>query len=129
MVKKIIFFFFFLTLFFTCQHKNQLTTEEYSDLFNQEFTGELAYETTSFVEKYWRVPGNTGFNKTIYKVAKQLENDGYVLEQNSTAKDLLTYRIETRHLDSPTWEPINATVSISGQKEPLLVYSDRKSVV
>ena len=113
------------------QVKSQETTAsiEYSDLFNQKFTGELAYETTSFVEKYWRVPGNTGFNKTIYKVAKQLENDGYVLEKNSTAKDHLTYRIETRHLDSPTWEPVDATVSIIGQKEPLLVYATNRNMI
>ena len=65
MFKKLIFFCFSLILFFGCQQKNQLIIEEYSGLFNQEFTGELAYEITSFVEKYWRVADNTGFNEII----------------------------------------------------------------
>ena len=31
----------------------------YFELFRPLYTGELAYETVDFVEKYWRVPGNT----------------------------------------------------------------------
>ncbi len=50
-----------------------LSSSNYTDVINQEFTGDLAFETTSFVEKYWRVVGNTGFNKSIYKIEEELK--------------------------------------------------------
>lgn len=120
---------FCVSFFFACQQDNQLKITEYSDVINQEFTGDLAYETTSFVEKYWRVVGNTGFNKTIYKIAKQLEKDGYVLEENATEKDVLTYRIETRPLKRPTWESVDATVTINGENEPLLSHATNRNMI
>ena len=120
---------FCVSLFFACQQDNQLKITEYSDVINQEFTGDLAYETTSFVEKYWRVVGNTGFNKTIYKIAKQLEKDGYVLEENATEKDVLTYRIETRPLKRPTWESVDATVTINGESTPLLTHATNRNMI
>ena len=129
MLKKPMLLLFCVSLFFACQQDNQLKITEYSDVINQEFTGDLAYETTSFVEKYWRVVGNTGFNKTIYKIAKQLEKDGYVLEENATEKDVLTYRIETRPLKRPTWESVDATVTINGESTPLLTHATNRNMI
>ena len=129
MLKKSITLFFCVSLFVACQQDNQLKTTEYSDTINQEFTGDLAYKTTSFVEKYWRVVGNTGFNKTIYKIAKQLEKDGYVLEENATDNDILTYRIEKRPLKRPTWESVDATVTINGEKTPLLTHATNRNMI
>jgi Zn-dependent M28 family amino/carboxypeptidase len=129
MFKKSIALLFCLSFLFACQQNNQLKTTEYSDTINQEFTGELAFETTSFVEKYWRVVGNTGFNKTIYKIATQLEKDGYVLEENATEKDVLTYRIETRPLKRPTWESVDATVTINGETTPLLAHTTNRNMI
>ena len=80
-----------------------LNTSNYFDVLNEEFTGDLAYETTSFVEKYWRVVGNTGFNKSVYKIAEELEKSGFVKEDSATSNDILTYRIEKRPLKNPTW--------------------------
>ncbi len=120
---------FCASFFFACQQDNQLKITEYSDVINQEFTGDLAYETTSFVEKYWRVVGNTGFNKTIYKIAKQLEKDGYVLEEDATEKEVLTYRIETRPLKRPTWESVDATVTINGENAPLLTHATNRNMI
>jgi aminopeptidase YwaD len=111
MLRKISAFILFTSLFMACQQSNELKTSEYSDVINQEITGKLAYETTAFVADYWRVVGNTGFNKSVYRIAEQLEKDGYVLEENATEKDVLTYRIETRPLKRPTWESVDATVT------------------
>ncbi len=112
-----------------CQQSNELKTSEYSDVINQEITGKLAYETTAFVADYWRVVGNTGFNKSVYRIAEQLEKDGYVLEENATEKDVLTYRIETRPLKRPTWESVDATVTINGEKIPLLQHATNTSMI
>ncbi len=116
MFKKYFILAFCVSLFVACQQNNELKTAEYSDVINKEFTGDLAFETTSFVEKYWRVVGNTGFNKSVYFIADQLEKDGYVLEEKATEKDKLTYRIEKRPLKRPTWESVDAHITINGEK-------------
>ena len=130
MSKKIFYFFTILVItFVSCKQTNEITTEEYFDVVNQELTGDLAYETTAFVEKYWRVVGNTGFNKSVYKIAEQLEKDGYVLEENATGEDFLTYRIETRPLKRPTWESVDATVTINGEEPPLLSHATNRNMI
>ena len=129
MFKKSILFIFFASFFIACQTNNELKTSEYSKVINQEFSGDLAYKTTSFVEKYWRVVGNTGFNKSVFFIAEQLEKDGYVLEENAIEKDILTYRIEKRPLKRSTWEPVDATVIINGEKKPLLTQSTNRNMV
>ena len=129
MFKKSILFIFCASFFIACQTNNELKTSEYSKVINQEFTGDLAYKTTSFVEKYWRVVGNTGFNKSVYFIADQLEKDGYVLEENATEKDILTYRIEKRPLKRPTWESVDAVVTINGEKEPLLAHTSNRNMI
>lgn len=92
----------------------------YFDLIRSEFKGDLAYETVAFVEQYWRVAGNTGFNHTVERISKQLEASGYVLEEKADANDRLTYRIETREMSRPTWEPVAASLQIVGSNELLL---------
>ena len=131
MRKHIIPFLLSIVLFINCK-KEQLEilyTTNYSDIINLEFTGDLAFETTSFIEKYWRVVGNTGFNKSIYKVAEELEKAGYILEENSTDTDILTYRIEKRPLKRPTWESVDATVLINGEKTPLLTHTTNRNMI
>ena len=130
MIKRALVLFILLTSIITaCNTNKQLKSSEYSDTINKEFTGDLAYETTAFVEKYWRVVGNTGFNKSIYQIANQLEKDGYVKEENATDKNILTYRIETRPLKRPTWESVDAVVTINGEKEPLLEHATNRNMI
>ena len=132
MFKKLIPFLFITILFINCKNDNTtiLSSSNYSDVINQEFTGNLAFETTSFVEKYWRVVGNTGFNKSIYKIEKELKKSGYTLEENATEKTVLTYRIEKRPLKKPTWESVNAVIEFEGKKEePLLSHSSNRNMI
>ena len=123
-----------LITFLICLAANLLSAQEqkenyYLDLINTQFTGNLAYETTAFVEKYWRVVGNTGFNKSIYFIAEQLEQAGFVLEEKAISKNRLTYRIEKRPLDNPTWEMVDASLSIEGDDRPLLVHATNSNMV
>lgn len=129
MFKRMLWAVIILFTFTACTSEKELKSTEYSAELNERFTGELAYETVAFVEKYWRVVGNTGFNKSIYKVAEQLEKAGYVLEENATESDILTYRIEKRPLKRPTWESVDANVSIDGQEEPLLTHSSNRNMI
>ena len=129
MLKKSIILIFCMGLFVGCQQNNEIKVSDYSDVLNKEITGDLAYETTSFVEKYWRVVGNTGFNKSIYWIAEQLEKDGYILETKATESDVLTYRIEKRPLKHPTWESVDATVAIKGDDIPLLSHKTNSNMI
>lgn len=95
-------------------------TQPYFNLVRPEYTGDQAYETVAFVEKYWRVAGNTGFNETVFLIAKKLEEKGYVLEENADQSTRLTYRIETRTMSQPTWEPVSARLELIGEEKPLL---------
>jgi hypothetical protein len=102
---------------------------DYFNIIRPEFTGNIAYETTAFVEKYWRVAGNTGYNKSVQYVAGELEKAGYVLRNRATDKNRLTYRIEKRPLENPTWEPIDAYVTLVGEQEPFLTYSKNRNMI
>lgn len=132
MFKNIIYFLLISFLFINCKKEQPevLSTLNYADVINKEFTGDLAYETTSFIEKYWRVVGNTGFNKSIYNIEEKLLKAGFVLEQNATENDVLTYRIEKRPLKKPTWESVNASIEIEGEKqESLLTHSTNRNMI
>ncbi len=67
MLKKSIIPLFVATFFINCKNEKplELNSTNSADIINQEFTGDVAFETTSFLEKYWRAAGNTGFNITI----------------------------------------------------------------
>jgi hypothetical protein len=103
-----------------CSQHAEKKMVDYFDIVRPEFTGKLAYETTDFVEDYWRVVGNTGFNKTIFLIADSLQAAGYVVEEKAKDSDRLTYRIEKRPMNYNTWEPVSASLQITGDTEPIL---------
>ena len=105
-------------------HLRRITTAVRS-----QFSGERALETVTFVERLWRVPGNTGFNASIAQVAGILERSGYVLEGRARPEDRLVYRIERRPMDRPTWEPLDASLSIAGQSAPLLRFASNRNML
>lgn len=127
----ILFFFsFVLTIQIQSQAINKRASQEtLEDLVLNNFTGDLAYETTAFVEQYWRVVGNTGFNESINFIANHLEAAGYILEEKASANDRLTYRIEKRALKNPTWEIVDANVRFSSDDMPLLTQATNRNMV
>lgn len=132
MLKKIVAFLLVSILIINCKKEGEvviLSTDNYSDVINKEFTGDLAYETTAFVEKYWRVVGNTGFNESVFNIAKNLEKAGFTLEEKATESNLLTYRIEKRPLKRPTWESVNANVKIKGDATYLLEHATNRNMI
>lgn len=122
----------FLSIFtVSCKpiEKQKLNSSNYSEVINNKFNGDLAFKTTAFIEKYWRVAGNTGFNNTIYRIENQLKNVGFIKEENASPTEALTYRIEKRPLKHPTWEPVNASVKIIGNNEFLLKYETNRNMI
>jgi hypothetical protein len=93
--------------------------KEYFDMLHERFNGDNALQTVAFVEQRWRLPGNKGFNESIYYVEKILQQAGFVNDTNKEASGPLTYRIEKRPMRRPTWEPVSAQLFIVGDNQPL----------
>ncbi|OBX24267.1 MULTISPECIES: M28 family peptidase [Bizionia] len=133
MIKKILFLCVFSVAFSSLTQaqsiKKQTTKESLEQTVITDFSGDLAYETTAFVEKYWRVVGNTGFNESINFIAKNLESAGFVLEEKSKPNNRLTYRIEKRPLKNPTWEMVDALVTFNSKEAPLLAHKTNRNMV
>ena len=129
MQRAIFSLFIFLILLNSCAQNDKNSSNDHLKTLNEEITGDLAFETTAFVEQYWRVVGNTGFNKSIYWVADYLEKAGYVNEDKATEDDILTYRIERRPLKRPTWESVDATLTIVGEETSLLSHDTNRNMI
>ena len=94
-----------------------------------EYSGEQALATTAFVAQYWRVPGNTGFDASIARVAAILDSAGFVPENRAAPAARLVYRIERRPMSRPTWDPVDASLTIVGQADPLLRYTTNRHML
>ncbi|MDX1769539.1 MAG: DUF4910 domain-containing protein [Arenibacter troitsensis] len=130
MTKIPLFLFISLIALSWAQTKNSaVTTDDYLDILRDNLSGEQAYETTAFIEQFWRVVGNEGFNKSIHKVAESLKAAGYVLEENASNADRFTYRLEKRPLHHPTWEIVDASISLVGENTPLVSFSSNRNMV
>ena len=115
----------------TAQAPRQIppAVQHYFDLIRPVFSGRKAYDQVSFMDQYFRWPGNTGFNASIRRVEDILKSAGYVEESNAKAGAVLTYRIEQRPLRSPAWEPVDASVTIAGEREPALAFATNRNML
>jgi hypothetical protein len=103
--------------------------KKYFKLLENTFNEQQAYNTVWFVEQRWRLAGNSGFNESIYQVEKILQQAGYKKETNGEATGTLTYRIEKRPMNRVTWEPVDASLYIVGDKEPLLQFRSNRNMI
>ncbi|MEO5799095.1 MAG: peptidase M28, partial [Gemmatimonadales bacterium] len=94
-----------------------------------EISGQRALATVAFVEQFFRLPGNRGFDASIDTVAKLLAKAGYVEQSKATAADRLTYRVESRPMRGPAWSPIDGSVTLVGQSQPLLVWATNHNML
>jgi len=131
MRNKILIAVFVSLTWVACGQKNseKVNTSDYYAMISPKFEGDLAFQTVAYVEKYWRIVGNAGFDSSIYKVTHGLEKAGYVVESNAQPEDRLVYRIEKRKMDKPTWEPVSSKLTIVGEEAPLLESSTNRNMI
>jgi aminopeptidase YwaD len=103
--------------------------DRYFQLVRAQYSGQRAYDVVAFMDQYFRLPGNTGFDASIDHVAGILRRAGYVREDSAVARDRLVFRIETRPRTQPAWDPIDATLAIVGQTRPLLAYATNRNLI
>ena len=113
----------------TAQNNSPSTIDTYYQLLRSSFHEDNAYQTVAYVEQRWRIAGNSGFNESIWQVEKILLQAGFKKEINDEADSPLTYRIEKRKMKSPTWEPISASLTLSGENEPVLQFTSNRNML
>lgn len=128
-MKKYLLLFLLFGLSHVATAQKSTTIDTYYPMLRGLFKGDNAYKTVEFVEKYWRIAGNTGFTQSIYHVEKILQAAGFTKEVNGEADGPLTYRIETRKMRRPTWEPVFSSLTIEGENKPLLESGTNRNMI
>ena len=105
------------------------TIAEYFEHVRDVYSGERARDVVAFVAPKWRQAGNRGFDASIHYLADLLERAGYVEEAAAGPDAMLTYRIEERPMDHPTWEPKDATLEIVGPEDPVLTWATNRNML
>ena len=82
-------------------------------------SGERAFRTVDYVQRYFRLPGNRGFDLAIDTVASLLRVAGYVDEATASPTARLVYRVESRPMRDLAWTPEGASITIVSQAAPL----------
>lgn len=77
--------------------------------------GDRAFRTVDYVQRYFRLPGNRGFDLAIDTVASLLRASGYVEEASAPSSARLVYRIESRSMPDMAWTPEGASITIVGR--------------
>ena len=129
MFKKNVLIVLICSLILSSCKSQSISNDTYFDIVRPSFTGEKAFETTAYVEQFWRIPGNTGFNNSIHRIIENLEAAGYINEDKVNENARLVYRLETRPMKGPTWEPVNAELSIVGNSQPLLKFDSNRNMI
>ena len=94
-----------------------------------ELSGARALSTVSFVEQFFRLPGNRGFDAALDTVAALLEQAGYVLESKASAATRLVYRMESRPMRAAAWTPDSASLTLGGRSQPLLRWATNHNML
>lgn len=91
--------------------------------------GNRAYRTVEYVQRFFRLPGNRGFDAAIDTVASLLRAAGYVREDSAPPSARFVYRIESRPMANPAWTPIGASLTIAGRPKPLQQFSTNLNMI
>lgn len=92
-------------------------------------SGERAFRTVEYVQRYFRLPGNHGFDAAIDSVASLLRAAGYVREDSAPPTARLVYRIESRPMRDPAWTPLDASITLAGRTVPLQAFATNMNMI
>jgi hypothetical protein len=91
--------------------------------------GDRAFRTVDYVQRYFRLPGNRGFDNAIDTVAALLRAAGYVREDSAPAGARLIYRVESRPMAQPAWTPLDARLTVAGRTSPLQAFATNLNMI
>src|SRR5829696_7319621 len=99
------------------------------DLARREYSGDSARAVVARMERWWRWPGNPGYDSSVALVESILRRAGYVPERGARSSDRLVYRVESRPMKEPAWHPVDAELSIVGESAPLLRFATNRNML
>lgn len=82
------------------------------------FSPDAMLDVVSFMQQYWRVAANPGYNASIDHIRMRLEAAGF--RAAATARDGLSLRIDEFASESPGWDHSEGSVWIGGSPTPVL---------
>jgi aminopeptidase YwaD len=94
-----------------------------------ELSGKKALSTVAYVEQFFRLPGNRGFDAALDTVAALLEQAGFVQESQANATNRLVYRMESRPMRAAAWSPDSASLTLGGRGAPLLRWATNHNML
>lgn len=92
-------------------------------------SGQNAWETVRFVEQFYRLPGNRGYDASIDTVVRLLETAGYRNEKLAGPGDRFTWRIEEQAMSQSAWSPLDASITITGTAQPLMTWAGNHNMI
>lgn len=107
----------------------QSATAPIAELVRPLYSGDRAKETVAYLDQFVRWPGNRGFDASIAHIAERLEAAGYVRDDSARSRAPLTYRIERYPMANPAWEPLDASLHIEGEMEPVLRFETNRNML
>ena len=109
--------------------QQQSATADIADMVRPLYDGERALETVAVLDQHVRWPGNRGFEISIDHIAERLQEFGYVLESDANDTDRLTYRVEEYPMGEPAWQPLEASITIDGEPQPVLEFASNRNML
>lgn len=96
---------------------------------HRDIDGQRAFRTVEYVQRFFRLPGNHGFDAAIDSVASLLRAAGYVREDSAAPSARLVYRIESRPMRDPAWTPLDASITLAGRSAPLQQFATNLNMI
>lgn len=100
-----------------------------TDAVHRDIDGRRAFTTVEYVQRWFRLPGNEGFDLAIDSVAALLRAAGYVDERDAPSGARLVYRIESRPMANEAWTPHDARLTIVGRPAPLQTFATNLNMI
>ncbi len=82
-----------------------------------EFSADAAFEVTSFADRWYRAPGNEGFDATLDELQRRLAEAGYGVQEG------LELRVIETPMRGPAWTPRSARIAIVRGEEVVILHA------
>jgi hypothetical protein len=91
------------------------------------FDEKAAMDVVRFMDRFWRIAGNPGFNASIDEIRRRLIADGFSPEENDQARAFT--RVDEFEVGTPGWDYTVGTLSIVAPGTPEVVLARERDRV
>jgi hypothetical protein len=119
MKHKILPFLVAFNLFFINGCANDMSLEKYLEIVSKSFNKQKALETVEFIDQFWRIPGNPGFNNSLIYISEELSKNRFKEGEHSKLTRGRYWFLENS-LKEPAWNVFSAELWIEEPKQELL---------